>query len=57
MIRITSINDFERLGRALDVFGRQQLPYAASLALSSTARAAAAELTRELPAISRTRTS
>ena len=51
MIRITSVNDFERLGRALDVFGRQQLPYAASLALSATARAAAAELTRELPAI------
>ncbi|HEY3909463.1 MAG TPA: hypothetical protein VGM07_06190 [Stellaceae bacterium] len=51
MITLRTTNDFARLGRALDAFGRQQLPYAAALALTATARAAQQEVTRNLPAI------
>lgn len=51
MIRITSTADFRRIERALDDFGRRQLPYAGSLALNQTARLARDELTRALPAI------
>lgn len=43
--------DFARFGATLDRLGREQLPYAAALALNSTARTAREAVTRELPAI------
>lgn len=43
--------DLWRFRQTLDDLGRKQLPYAAVLALNETARFAAGELTRALPAI------
>ena len=43
--------DFQKFRRTLDTLGRQQLPYAASLALNQTARTAREDVTRALPAI------
>ena len=43
--------DFAKFRRTLDQLGREQLPYAAALALNQTARTARDDLTRSLPAI------
>lgn len=43
--------DFHRFRATLDRLGREQLPYAAALALNQTARTAREDVTRELPAI------
>lgn len=41
----------ERFRRTLDDLGRQQLPFATSLAINKTARTAAYDITRQMPAI------
>lgn len=51
MIKIASTTDYARLERALGAFGQKQLPYAGALALTRTAQAAAAEMTRALLSI------
>lgn len=48
---ISVATDFNRFGAALGRLQREQLPFAAALALTDTARAAQAEVTRALPAI------
>ena len=51
MIKIDVTADVARLRATLDDLGRRQLPFAASLALSRTARRAQQDLTRALPTI------
>jgi hypothetical protein len=43
--------DVDRFRRTLDDLGKQQLPYATSLAINKTARTAAYDVTRQMPAI------
>lgn len=52
MIPIISIRrDVDRFRATLDDLGKQQLPFATSLALNKTARTAAYDITRQMPAI------
>ncbi len=47
-VSINVKHDLDRFARSLDVLGREQLPFAAALALTATARGAAAAVTREI---------
>src|SRR5487761_32668 len=48
---VSVATDFARFGRTLNRLEREQLPYAAALALNSTVRIVRDTLTRELPSI------
>lgn len=49
MIHIRVSHDLHRLGRTLDKFQKQQLPFATARALTAVARSAGHEVTRSLP--------